>query len=41
MGSIKSISDRLGKQGEAKQGKLWGWIKSKMVDTFFTEVGTG
>ena len=38
---MKSIGDRLGKQEEAKQGNLWDWVKNKMIDKSFTQVGTG
>ena len=36
---MKSIGARLGRQEEAKQGNLWDWIKSRMIDTYFFYIG--
>ena len=38
---MKYIGDRLGRWEKAKQGNLWYWIKSKMIDTYFFNVGGG
>ena len=38
---MKSIGARLGRWEKAKWGNFWDWIKIKMMDTSFTQVGRG
>ena len=39
MGYTKSTGDRLGRWEKAKWGNFWVWITSKMIDTYFFNVG--
>ena len=36
---MKSIGDRLGRQGKAERGNFWDWIKSKLIHTYFLYIG--
>ena len=36
---MKYTGDRLERQEKAKQGNVWDWIKSKMIDAGFSCTG--
>ena len=36
---MKPIGHRVGRRGKAKQGNVWDWIKSNMIDTHFFYTG--
>ena len=39
---MKFVSDRFGRQENAKRGNLWDWVKSKRkAHTSFTQAGVG
>ena len=42
MGYMKSLGDRLGRQGKRRmaggEGSPWDWIKNKRMDTYFSYI---